>query len=86
MEIVTKHRLGKLPEAALLARDFEAIVKDQGFSPLPILLRHAVLAGSLQITHKDPFDRFPIAQSLAEGIALVSNGTISDGFGVTRIW
>ncbi len=86
MEIVTKHRLGKLPQAAALAQDFEAIVTDQGFSPFPISLRHAVLAGGLQIAHKDPFDRFLIAQSLAEGVALVSNELIFDAFGVTRVW
>ncbi len=86
MEIVTKHRLGKLPQAAALAQDREAIVTGQGFSPFPISLRHAVLAGGLQIAHKDPFDRFLIAQSLAEGIALVSNELIFDAFGVTRIW
>ncbi len=59
---------------------------DQGFSPFPISLRHAVLAGGLQIAHKDPFDRFLIAQSLAEGVALVSNELIFDAFGVTRVW
>ena len=30
MEVGTKYRIGKLPNAALLARDFEEIVADQG--------------------------------------------------------
>ena len=51
MEVVTKHRLGKLPEAAVLARDFEAIVRDQGFVPLSFSLRHAAIAGGLEIAH-----------------------------------
>ena len=86
MEVVTKYRLGKLPEAAVLTQNFEAIVKAEGFVPLSISLRHAALAGGLQIAHKDPFDRFLIAQSLVEGIALASNEQIVDGFGVTRLW
>ena len=86
MEVVTRHRLGKLPEAALLAQSFEAIVRAEGLVPLPISLRHAALAGGLQISHKDPFDRFLMAQSLIEAIPLVTNEQIFDGFGVTRLW
>lgn len=86
MEVVTKHRLGKLPEATVLAQDFEAIVRAEGFAPLSISLRHAALAGGLQVVHKDPFDRFLIAQSLVDSIPLVSNEQAFDGFGVRRLW
>ncbi len=86
MEVVTKHRLGKLPGAALLAQNFEVIVRDEGFVPLPISLQHAALAGGLQISHKDPFDRFLMAQSLIEAVPLVSNEAVFDVFGVTRLW
>ncbi len=86
MEVVTKYRLGKLAGAALLAQNFEAIVRAEGFVPLPITLRHAALAGGLRISHKDPFDRFLMAQSLIEAVPLVSNEAIFDGFGVTRLW
>ena len=86
MEVVTKHRLGKLPGAALLAQNFEVIVRAEGFVPLPIALRHAALAGGLQISHKDPFDRLLMAQSLIEAMPLVSNEQIFDGFGITRLW
>ena len=85
-EVATKHRLGKLPDAALLARDFEAIVAAQGFAELPISTRHARLAGAMTIPHKDPFDRFLIAQSQAEDMVLVSNEALFDGFGVARLW
>ena len=86
MEVVTKHRLGKLPGAALLAQDFEAVVRAEGFVPLSIAFRHAALAGGLQISHKDPFDRLLMAQSLIEAMPLVSNEQIFDNFGVTRLW
>ena len=86
MEISTKFRLGKLPLAALLAQDFEAIVASQGFTELPISVRHACLAGDMNIAHKDPFDRLLIAQAQADGLVLVSNEALFDGFAVQRLW
>lgn len=52
MEVATKHRIGKLPNAALLARDFEAIVADQGFDELPITVHHARVAGEMKIDQR----------------------------------
>ncbi|MDF8334643.1 type II toxin-antitoxin system VapC family toxin [Novosphingobium cyanobacteriorum] len=86
MEIATKHRIGKLPQAALLAQDFEAIVADQGFVELAISVRHARLAGEMNIAHKDPFDRLLIAQAQAEDMVLVSNEALFDSFAVNRLW
>ena len=86
MEVATKVRIGKLPGATLLAQDFEAIVAAQGFTELPITLRHARMAGGMTIPHKDPFDRLLIAQAQAEGMVLVSNEALFDGFTVQRLW
>ena len=86
MEISTKFRLGKLTMAALLARDFEAIIAAQGFTELPISIRHARLAGEMNIAHKDPFDRLLIAQAQVDGLVLVSNEALFDGFAVQRLW
>jgi PIN domain nuclease of toxin-antitoxin system len=86
MEVATKFRIGKLPAAALLARDFEAIIAGQGFAELSITVRHARLAGEMNIAHRDPFDRLLIAQAQAEDMALVSNEALFDGFAVKRIW
>lgn len=86
MEVATKFRIGKLPRAALLARDFETIVAAQGFSELSISVTHARLAGEMNIAHKDPFDRFLIAQAQVEAMVLVSNEALFDGFAVQRLW
>lgn len=86
MEVATKFRIGKLPGAALLAQNFEAIVAGQGFDSLAISARHAKLAGEMNITHKDPFDRLLIAQAQAEDMMLVSNEVLFDGFAVKRLW
>jgi PIN domain nuclease of toxin-antitoxin system len=86
MEISTKFRLGKLPGAAPLARDFAAIIAAQDFSELPINVRHATAAGEMNIAHKDPFDRILIAQARIEDMALVSNEAVFDRFAVRRLW
>ncbi len=86
MEVATKFRIGKLPDAALLAQEFEAIVAGQGFAELAITVHHARLAGEMNVAHKDPFDRLLIAQSQTEDMVLVSNEALFDGFAVQRLW
>lgn len=86
MEVATKFRIGKLAQAELLALDFEAIIVAQSFAELPITVHHARLAGEMNIDHKDPFDRLLIAQAQTEGMVLVSNEALFDGFAVQRFW
>jgi PIN domain nuclease of toxin-antitoxin system len=86
MEVTTKFRLGKLPAAIALANDFENETSKEGFLQLPLLTREAVLAGSFQLPHKDPFDRLLIAQAMLGNLVLVSNESLFDQFGVRRVW
>lgn len=86
MEVATKFRIGKLPDAALLAQNFEAIIADQGFAELAITVDHALRAGEMNIAHKDPFDRFLIAQAQSEDMVLISNEALFDGFAAKRLW
>ncbi len=86
MEVTTKHRIGKLPEAEALSRRFLEMVDHEGFHPLPISLGHGALAGRLSIANRDPFDRLLIAQALVEDMVLASNERIFDQTGVTRLW
>ena len=85
-EITTKFRLGRLPDAAVVAADVDSCIAGQGFTALPITVAHAQRAGGLPGLHGDPFDRMLIAQALAEGCALVSNERLFDRYGVTRLW
>ena len=75
-----------MPEAARQSAEFERRFVDEGFVGLPISVAHAATAGALAIPHKDPFDRLLIAQSQMEGLILVSNEAVLDGFGVRRLW
>ena len=85
-EVTTKHRLGKLPGADIVAGDVLAAIQDHGFEPLAITVAHAERAGRLPGPHRDPFDRMLIAQSLAHDLPLLSNESLFDRYGVRRIW
>ena len=85
-EVTTKHRIGKLPGAGPLAVDFLRVVRSQGFTPLPITIDHAQVAGSLPGDHRDPFDRMLVAQAREERLALISIEPLFDAFGIVRIW
>jgi PIN domain nuclease of toxin-antitoxin system len=85
-EISTKFRLGKLPEAAALATDLPREIAAEGFAPLDFAVEHGQDAGALPAHHRDPFDRMLIAQARAERLALVSNESLFDAYGVVRLW
>ena len=85
-EITTKHRLGKLPDAAPIATDIAGAITNQGFGTLPITLEDAERSGVLPGPHCDPFDRILIAQSLARNLVLVSNESLFDRYGIHRLW
>lgn len=86
-EIAIKVSLGRLPAGATeLIRDFEESLKQDGFQSMSITADHGIRAGLLPGPHKDPFDRMLIAQAQAENLAIVSNDSVFDRYGVTRIW
>jgi PIN domain nuclease of toxin-antitoxin system len=85
-EIATKIRLGKLPGADSLERDFLETMEDSGYTLLPIEAESALRAGRLIADHGDPFDRIIAAQALAMDIPVLSTDTKLDAFGVRRLW
>jgi PIN domain nuclease of toxin-antitoxin system len=85
-EIATKVRLGKLPGAEKLERDYLDVMEVAGYSLLAIDTESALRAGRLVADHKDPFDRMIAAQALALDIAVLSPDPLLDQFGIRRIW
>jgi PIN domain nuclease of toxin-antitoxin system len=85
-EICTKVRIGKLATAAPLCENFSRILLQNRFEPLPVTVEHGRLAGRLAGSHKDPFDRMLAAQSLIEGVPLVTNDGAFAAFGVQVFW
>ncbi len=70
-EVAIKQGLGRADfrvDARLLRRG----LLDNGYGELPITGKHAVALDSLPSIHKDPFDRILIAQSMVEGITLLT--------------
>jgi PIN domain nuclease of toxin-antitoxin system len=70
-EVAIKHGLGRgdfRVDARLLRRG----LLDNGYGELPITSEHAVALDSLPSIHKDPFDRILIAQSMVEGVTLLT--------------
>jgi len=85
-EIATKFRIGKFQDARELAQNFPDHVKRWRFAPLSITLEHAHLAGLLPGAHRDPFDRMLAAQSILEGVELVSSDPAVAQLGARVVW
>lgn len=85
-EIAIKIRLGKYALPAPFAAFWEEQLLTNDFTLLPISVSHTAQVVDLPFHHRDPFDRLIIAQSLVEGIPLVSSDDMFDHYGVERIW
>jgi PIN domain nuclease of toxin-antitoxin system len=85
-EIATKVRLGKLPGAEKLERDYQDVMEDAGYMLLDIDTASALRAGRLAAEHRDPFDRMIAAQALGQDIPVLSPDPLFEQFGVRRIW
>jgi len=70
-EITTKARIGKL-DAGQLPLTLPARVQQIGATDLPLSIEHAVYAGSMPWSHRDPFDRLLVAQATLESLTLVT--------------
>lgn len=77
-EIAIKRALGKLT----VPDDLGPVLAAVSFSPLPISLEHASLAGSLPPHHRDPFDRMLIAQAQLESLTIVTRDARFARYGV----
>ncbi len=61
-------------------------MRRSGIALLPITLAHIARVSTLPFHHRDPFDRMLIAQSLTEGISIISADAAFDAYGITRFW
>lgn len=84
-EIAIKLSLGKLGMSVPFEEAFPAQLEANEIRILPILPAHLQRVVSLPFHHRDPFDRLLAAQSIAEGVPLVSRDEVFDGYGVPRL-
>lgn len=85
-EIATKVRLGKLPDAGSLERNFLEAMDAAGYTLLSIGVGQALRAGRIGVNHRDPFDRMLAAQALDLDIPILSPDIQLDQFAIRRIW
>ena len=90
-EITQKHRLGKWPELDPVIDQLLPLWRAQGTQIAPYTAEIAFLAGAMQWSHRDPFDRMIAATAIALGCPLISKDAAFDGLcGVPewqgRIW
>lgn len=86
-EISTKRRLGKLPQSDVLVVGFDRHLARLGARSVDVTTDHALLAGSLEWSHRDPFDRMLAAQCMVESIALITKDSAFDDLaGVVTVW
>ncbi len=71
-EMALKVKLGKWPDAAALIPELEVAISAEDFEQLPVTLTHAKLAGSLDLAHRDPFDRLLAAQSISLDVPIAT--------------
>ena len=80
-EIAVKRAKGRITAP----RNLAALVEERGFIHLPLTFHHAERAGDLPMHHRDPFDRFLIAQAQAEGLVLVTRDARIPLYGVRTL-
>ena len=85
-EIAVKHQLGKLAQGREVIERFDELLAADGFTRLPITHQHALRAGSIHPTHRDPFDRMLAAQSHMENAQLISCDPAIIALGIDPLW
>ena len=85
-EIAIKAGIGKLH----LSEDLDAFIDEQltlnRIDVLPVQMSHALFVRKLPAHHRDPFDRLLIAQSLIEGMPLITVDPPIVRYPVQTIW
>ena len=77
-EISNKYRKGKLPEYKPIAENFLESLYGLEAKELPLDWAQANLAGSMDWSHRDPFDRMLAAQAQTEGMTLITCDKVFD--------
>lgn len=75
-EIAIKSQLGRISFKEPIEKFIPEQISVNGFRPLPIEVSHALYVYNLPSHHSDPFDRLLIAQSILEGIPLMTTDKV----------
>ncbi|MCS6845749.1 MAG: type II toxin-antitoxin system VapC family toxin [Caldilineales bacterium] len=85
-ELAIKASIGKLH----VSQDLDTFISEQltlnRIDVLPVLMSHALFVRKLPAHHRDPFDRLLVAQSLVEGMPLITSDPLIAKYSVQVIW
>ena len=81
-EIAIKQSIGKLDLARPAEQWLPDVMKRTGFEVAELPMSAALHVRGLAWHHRDPFDRFLIAQALDQGYTIVSRDSVFDAYGV----
>jgi PIN domain nuclease of toxin-antitoxin system len=84
-EIAQKVRLGKWPEMAPHVDRLSDLLERQRGIAAALEAADSLLAGTMEWSHRDPFDRLLAASALRRGVAIVSADAVFDPV-EGRIW
>ena len=84
-EIAQKVRLGKWPEMVPFLDRLPGLLDAQGGVVANFGAAICLMAGIMDWSHRDPFDRLLAATARHDAVPLISADTVFDGV-VTRIW
>ena len=85
-EILTKVQIGKLSLPRPTGPFVTSRLAANGVQILPVTLEHVLRIESLELHHRDPFDRVLIAQSIEEKLPLVTADPQFGRYDVEVIW
>jgi len=85
-EVIVKVQSGKLSLPRPTGPFLTSELASSGVQILPVSLSHVLRVESLELHHRDPFDRILIAQSLAENLPLVTADPVFERYPVKLIW
>jgi PIN domain nuclease of toxin-antitoxin system len=63
-----------------------AAVAAHGFTRVPITMQHAQVAADLPLHHRDPMNRFLIAQAIVEDLSIVTADRVLANYSARLLW
>lgn len=85
-EILLKVGAGKLPMPRPAGPYLLGKLAESRIEVLPIKLDHVLRMETLEVHHRDPFDRILVAQSLEEKLPLVTSDRLFERYPIELIW
>jgi PIN domain nuclease of toxin-antitoxin system len=85
-EVIAKAQAGKMSLPQPAGSFLTSELADSGVQILPITLDHVLRVESLDLHHRDPFDRILVAQSIEENLPVLTADPLFKHYPVEVIW